>query len=208
MSNLSFPTRHSLIGRLHLIKKPLHLHRTLAKLSKQHGPILFFQFGCLPVLVVSSPSTAEELMFHQKTMFGFTNRARLLAGGNTLVTVTRVFPGPCMVTLKKLEACGHSRALVIQSYMFKSILRYECEVLSLILRLCRRPKGGEFQVVEMKSMCFEFTLNVMAKEWKNCRKKAREVAGARDGKEWVHAVAILDLQEEVSRGELGSWQWV
>ncbi|KAM1013094.1 hypothetical protein TB2_043103 [Malus domestica] len=47
-----------IIGHLHLIKKPLH--RTLAKLSEKYGPVLYIQFGSRPVIVVSSPSAAEE----------------------------------------------------------------------------------------------------------------------------------------------------
>ncbi|XWS21260.1 hypothetical protein CRYUN_Cryun30bG0040400 [Craigia yunnanensis] len=65
-----------IIGHLHLIKKPLY--RTLAKLSKQHGPILFIQFGSRPVLVVSSPSAAEECFTKNDVVFA--NRPRLLAG--------------------------------------------------------------------------------------------------------------------------------
>ncbi|KAL6215430.1 hypothetical protein ACLB2K_014860 [Fragaria x ananassa] len=69
---LSFP----IIGHLYLIKKPLH--RTLAKLANKYGPILFFKFGSRPVVIVSSPSAAEECFTRNDITFA--NRPGLLAG--------------------------------------------------------------------------------------------------------------------------------
>ncbi|KAE8682786.1 isoflavone 2'-hydroxylase-like isoform X2 [Hibiscus syriacus] len=55
------------------------------------------------------------------------------------------------------------------------------EVRSLILKLCRSSKCGEFQVMEMKSMLFEFTLNIMM----------RMIAGKR-----YYGEGVEELEEE------------
>ncbi|KAJ9560028.1 hypothetical protein OSB04_005188 [Centaurea solstitialis] len=65
-----------IIGHLYLLKKPLH--RSLAKLSTKHGPIQLFRFGSRRVLVVASPSLAEECLTTNDITFA--NRPHLLAG--------------------------------------------------------------------------------------------------------------------------------
>ncbi|KAI3767487.1 hypothetical protein L2E82_17634 [Cichorium intybus] len=64
------------IGHLHLLKKPLH--RTFATISAKHGPILLIHFGSRRVLLVSSPSAAEECLTKNDVIFA--NRPRMLAG--------------------------------------------------------------------------------------------------------------------------------
>ncbi|KAK3016883.1 hypothetical protein RJ639_005898 [Escallonia herrerae] len=64
-----------ILGHLHLLQ-PL-LHRTLCKLSARHGPVLL-HFGSRPVLLVSSPSAAEECLTKNDVVFA--NRPRFLAG--------------------------------------------------------------------------------------------------------------------------------
>ncbi|MBA0785896.1 hypothetical protein Gotri_027568 [Gossypium trilobum] len=145
------------IGHLHLIKRPLH--RTLAKLSKQHGPILFVHFGSRPVLVVSSPSAAEECF--TKNDIVFANRPRLLAGKHLGYNYTTLPWAPYGDHWRNLR-----RVAVLELLSSNRVQKYRGirmdEIRSLILRLYRRSsKGGEFQVEEMKSMFFELTLNVM-----------------------------------------------
>ncbi|KAG5542040.1 hypothetical protein RHGRI_021773 [Rhododendron griersonianum] len=65
-----------ILGHLHLLKKPLP--QTLSALSKAHGPILSLRFGSRPVLLVSSPSAAEECLTRNDVVFA--NRPKLLAG--------------------------------------------------------------------------------------------------------------------------------
>ncbi|CAH1420431.1 unnamed protein product [Lactuca virosa] len=70
-----FPTL-PVIGHLHLLKKPLH--RTFATISAKHGPILLLRYGSRRVLLVSSPSAAEECLTKNDVIFA--NRPRMLAG--------------------------------------------------------------------------------------------------------------------------------
>ncbi|KAG8499259.1 hypothetical protein CXB51_005759 [Gossypium anomalum] len=152
---LHFPFLHR---HLHLIKKPLH--RTLAKLSKQHGPILFLRFGSRPVLVVSSPSATEECLSKNDTVFA--NWPRLLAGkhlGYDYTTLVWAPYGDHWRNLRRVASLQLLSSNRVQKYLG---IRMD-EVKSLVVRLFRSTsKGsGEFQVVEMKSMFFELTLNVM-----------------------------------------------
>ncbi|XVF64145.1 hypothetical protein PTKIN_Ptkin09bG0144200 [Pterospermum kingtungense] len=145
-----------IIGHLRLLKKPLH--RTLAKLSKQHGPVLFLRFGSRPVLLVSSPSAAEECFTKNDAVFA--NRPRLLAGkylGYNYTTLVWAPYGDHWRNLRRVASLELLSSNRVQKYLG---IRMD-EVRSLILRLYRSSKGGEFQVVEMKSTFFELTLNVL-----------------------------------------------
>ncbi|KAD4888578.1 hypothetical protein E3N88_20651 [Mikania micrantha] len=70
-----FPTL-PIIGHLHLLKNPFY--RTLAAISAKHGPILLLRFGSRRVLLVTSPTAAEECLAKNDILFA--NRPRLLAG--------------------------------------------------------------------------------------------------------------------------------
>nr|TKR78881.1 cytochrome P450 family protein [Populus alba] len=63
-----------IIGHLYLLKKPLY--RTLSKISDKHGPVILLQQGSRRLLVVSSPSIAEECFTKNDVVFA--NRPRLL----------------------------------------------------------------------------------------------------------------------------------
>ncbi|KAJ0024371.1 hypothetical protein Pint_08690 [Pistacia integerrima] len=77
-----FPTL-PIIGHLYLLKQPLY--RTLSKISARYGPIPLLKFGSRRVLLVSSPSVAEECL--TKNDITFANRPNLLVGKH-LGTIT------------------------------------------------------------------------------------------------------------------------
>ncbi|GAV84666.1 p450 domain-containing protein [Cephalotus follicularis] len=141
-----------IIGHLHLIKKPLH--RSLSKISNRYGPILLLHFGSRPVLLVSSPSAAEECFTKNDTVFA--NRPRLLAGkyiGNNYTTLSWAPYGDNWRNLRRislLELLSTSRLQMLSS------LRAD-EVRSMIHQLFITRN----QTVDMKSTFFELTLNVM-----------------------------------------------
>ncbi|TQD99231.1 hypothetical protein C1H46_015145 [Malus baccata] len=145
-----------IIGHLHLIKKPLH--RTLAKLSEKYGPVLYIQFGSRPVIVVSSPSAAEECF--TKNEVAFANRPGLLAGkhlGYNYTTLGWASYGTHWRNMRRIASIKLLSSHRLQ--MFYGI-RVE-EVRSLLSRLFRGSKPGEFQILDMKSTFFELTLNVL-----------------------------------------------
>ncbi|KAL6296178.1 hypothetical protein ACE6H2_004320 [Prunus campanulata] len=148
----SFP----IIGHLHLIKKPLH--RTLAKLSTKYGPILYIQFGSRPVIVVSSPSAAEECF--TKNDIAFANRPGLLAGkhlGYNYTTLVWASYGSHWRNMRRIASLELLSSHRLQ--MFHGIRADE--VRSLVSRVFRGSNGGEFQSLDMKSTFFELTLNVL-----------------------------------------------
>ncbi|KAK9117352.1 hypothetical protein Sjap_016299 [Stephania japonica] len=54
------PPTLSLIGNLHQVSK--RLHHSFKDLSQKYGPIMLLHFGQVPVVVVSSPAMAEEIL--------------------------------------------------------------------------------------------------------------------------------------------------
>ncbi|PON54233.1 Cytochrome P450, E-class, group I [Parasponia andersonii] len=145
-----------IIGHLHLLKKPLH--RTLAKLSDQYGPVLHIQFGTRHVVLVSSPSVAEECF--TKNDIAFANRPTLLAGkhlGYNYATLTWASNGPHWRNLRRIasmELLSSNRLQMLYGVRLS-------EIRSLIRQLFQSCQGGEFRTVEMKSTFFELTLNVV-----------------------------------------------
>ncbi|KAK1299630.1 Isoflavone 2'-hydroxylase [Acorus calamus] len=151
------PLALPIIGHLHIIKKPLH--RNLASLSKTYGPILSLRFGSRRVLVVSSPSAAEECLTKNDVVFG--NRPRFLAGkhlGYNYTTIAWASCGPLWRNLRRITAVEIFSATRLNSY---SYVREE-EVRSVVRELASSRKGGEgFVKVELKSVLFGLSLNVL-----------------------------------------------
>ncbi|CAL9047431.1 cytochrome P450 71A1-like [Musa acuminata AAA Group] len=55
------PAKLPLIGNLHSLGSKV-LHRSLWELSKKHGPLVHLKLGRVPVVVVSSPELAKEVL--------------------------------------------------------------------------------------------------------------------------------------------------
>ncbi|OIT02518.1 PREDICTED: premnaspirodiene oxygenase-like [Nicotiana attenuata] len=55
------PWRLPLIGSIHHLRGAFP-HRTLRKLARKYGPIMYFQLGEIPAVVISSPNVAKEVL--------------------------------------------------------------------------------------------------------------------------------------------------
>ncbi|KAL0314949.1 UNVERIFIED_CONTAM: cytochrome [Sesamum angustifolium] len=144
------------IGHLYLLKKPLH--RTLAKISAKHGPILLLHFGSRPVLLVSSPSAAEECLTTND--IAFANRPRLLAGkhlGHNYTSLVWASYGAHWRNLRRIASMEILSNHRIQTF---ADVR-ENEVHLLVKRLVRGRSEDGHNIVDMKSAFFETMLNVM-----------------------------------------------
>ncbi|QHO02747.1 Cytochrome P450 [Arachis hypogaea] len=58
--NKNSPPKLSMLENLHQVG--LFPHRSLKSLAEKHGPLMLLHFDNVPVLVVSSADTAEEVM--------------------------------------------------------------------------------------------------------------------------------------------------
>lgn len=146
-----FPTL-PFIGHLYLFKIPLH--QTLSRISARYGPVLLLQFGSRRVLLVSSPSAAEECL--SKHDLTFANRPHLLVGkhlGNDCTSIVWASYGEHHKNLRRiasLEILSSNRLQIL------SWVRTD-EVRTLVRRLFENPN----QTVDVKSAFSEMTLNVM-----------------------------------------------
>ncbi|XP_049355254.1 cytochrome P450 81Q32-like [Solanum verrucosum] len=149
-----------IIGHLYLLKKK-PLHKTLANISEKHGPLLYLRFGSRPVLVVSSPSLAEECLTKNDVVFA--NRVRLLAGkhlGYNYTSLVWASYGQHWRNLRRIAT--HEILSTQRVQMFADIRRNE--VRALLQRLLRwKTSGGDANtnMVDMKAAFFEMTLNIL-----------------------------------------------
>ncbi|XP_058081005.1 cytochrome P450 81Q32-like [Magnolia sinica] len=144
-----------ILGHLHLLKKPLH--RSLTTLSNRYGPILSLRFGSRTVLLISSPSSAEDCL--SKNDIIFANRPRLLAGkhfGYHHSSIAWASYGPHWRNLRRIATIEILSSNRIQMF---SAVRIQ-EVRSLVKDLFRDSELGK-SVVELKSRFSELTFNVM-----------------------------------------------
>ncbi|KAK4481537.1 hypothetical protein RD792_012438 [Penstemon davidsonii] len=142
------------IGHLYLLKKPLH--RTLAKISSTYGPLLLLQFGSRRILVVSSPSAAEECF--TKYDFVFANRPHLLAGKHIGYNYTNLTFSSYGDHWRNLRRISSVEILSTHRLQMMQWIRVD-EVKSMIRRLNRVSEEGRF--IDMKSVFFDLTMNVM-----------------------------------------------
>ncbi|KAK7857861.1 cytochrome p450 81e8 [Quercus suber] len=121
---------------------------------KQIRPIVFLNFGSRPVLLISSPSLAEECLTKRDVVFA--NRPRLLAGkhlGYNYTSLTWAPYGDHWRNLRKIASLE-----ILSSHRVQTLSHIRShEVHSLIRRLLSQKD----QPVDMKALFFELTLNVM-----------------------------------------------
>ncbi|XP_057973033.1 cytochrome P450 81Q32-like [Malania oleifera] len=146
------------IGHLYLFNKPLH--RALSQISARHGPLVLLRFGSRRVLLVSSPSAAQECFTKNDVVFA--NRPRFLAGkhlGYNFSTLSWSSYGDHWRTLRRISSLEILSAHRLQTL---SGIRSD-EVRSLIRRLFREgyTHSAANRSVDMKSAFFELMLNVL-----------------------------------------------
>ncbi|KAK9053944.1 hypothetical protein SSX86_025019 [Deinandra increscens subsp. villosa] len=143
-----------LIGHLYLLKQPLY--RTLAKISAKHGPIVQLQLGFRRVLVVSSPSAAEEC-FTKKNDVVFANRPKLLFGKIIGANYTSIVSSPYGDNWRNLRRISSMEILSVHRLNeFHDVRVEENRLLIRNLRSSSSP-------VNAKVMLYELTLNVMTR---------------------------------------------
>ncbi|KAI3995239.1 hypothetical protein MKX01_032041 [Papaver californicum] len=147
------PPSNPILGHLHLLKLPLY--RTLATISTKYGPVMYLRFGTKPVVVVSSPSMAEECFSKNDVIFA--NRPRLLIGKHLGYEYTQLIwapYGPHWRNLRRISALE-----IFSSNRLKMLYSIRAdEVRSMILRF---SSANFDQIVNMNSVFTELTVNIM-----------------------------------------------
>ncbi|ONI33501.1 hypothetical protein PRUPE_1G428700 [Prunus persica] len=149
------PPSLPMIGHLHLVKQPIH--RTLQALAEKFGKVLLLRWGSRRVLLVSSPSVAEELFTKHDIIFA--SRPRLLVGKHfayDFTTVTLAPYGDLWRNLRRvmtLEVFSSARLA-----QFSSIRQGEVR---LLLNQTVKSCAKSMTKVELKSKFTELSFNVM-----------------------------------------------
>ncbi|KAJ6675896.1 CYTOCHROME P450 82C3-RELATED [Salix viminalis] len=117
-----------IIGHLYLlIKKPIY--RTLSKISSKHGPVILLQQGSRRLLVVSSPSVAEECLTKNDVVFA--NRPRLLIAKHLAYNSTSLVWAPYGDHWRNLRKIASIEVLSAYRLQMLSAIRLE-EVKAMI----------------------------------------------------------------------------
>ncbi|CAI0465012.1 unnamed protein product [Linum tenue] len=148
------------IGHLHLLKEPIH--RTLQTLSQQYGPIYLLSLGVKNVVVVSSPSLAEECF--NKNDIVLANRPMSISGkiiNYNYTTVAAAPYGPHWRNLRRFTAVE----LLSTARLNSSVGIRQDEVRLLISSLFDKVSGAGggsgFGEVEMRSRLNGLSLNIV-----------------------------------------------
>ncbi|KAJ0980238.1 hypothetical protein J5N97_008493 [Dioscorea zingiberensis] len=148
----SKPLAIPILGHLHLLRNPVH--RSLAGIAAKHGHVLRLRFGSRPVLIVSSPSAAEECFTKNDIIFA--NRPRILPakhfGYDSTSLVFRPF-SPLWRAHRRFTSL-HAMSPSRLSHGLSSELRL------LIRGLYSGDREG-FQKTEIRSWLFELTMNLV-----------------------------------------------
>ncbi|KAI3773728.1 hypothetical protein L1987_48258 [Smallanthus sonchifolius] len=144
-----------IIGHLYLLNKPLH--KSLANLSAKNGPIQLLQFGSRPVLVVSSPLSAEECL--TKNDIVFANRPRLLAGKYLGYNYTSLVFAPYGDHWRNLR---HVSSLeILSSHRIREFEPIRADEVRLMMHKLYLSSSEKPTVVQVKPMLVDLTLNVV-----------------------------------------------
>ncbi|CAI9115908.1 OLC1v1016921C1 [Oldenlandia corymbosa var. corymbosa] len=144
------------IGHLYLIKKPIY--KSLSNLSKQYGPVISLHLGCVPVVVVSSPSAVEDFLVKNDIIFA--NRPKTLNGKYFGYNYTSLAWSSYGEHWRNLRRISSLEVLSSNRIQLLSYIRVD-EVRSLIRKLFKAASTQSS--ADMKSSCFDLTFNVLTR---------------------------------------------
>ncbi|KAF3319953.1 cytochrome P450 81E8-like protein [Carex littledalei] len=153
------------IGHLYLFKKPLH--HALARISQRYGPITFLHFGSWPILVISSPSLAEECLTTHD--LAFANRPllisdRLISGDGEVVEIGRANYGPYWRSVRKIatgELLSPQKIHASTDVRAREIDSMARQLFKSWKTCCFGSNGLNGVKLELKTCIFQLSLNVM-----------------------------------------------
>ncbi|KAK4478603.1 hypothetical protein RD792_014091 [Penstemon davidsonii] len=166
------------IGHIYLLKKPFH--RSLFEVSKRYGPALFLRLGSRPVLLISSPSLAEECLTNKNDII-FANRPDLLNGRYFGYNYTSLSWSSYGEHWRNLRRISSIELLSSHRIQMLSHIRAD-EILSLVQKLFHVTNKEPNQVVEVKSALFEYMFNVLTRMITGKRYYGKNVENSKEAK--------------------------
>ncbi|KAK2979574.1 hypothetical protein RJ640_020066 [Escallonia rubra] len=151
------PLALTIIGHFHLLKSAPQ--RTLTSIANQYGPIVFLRFGSRPVLLVSSPSVAEQCFTRHDVVFA--NRPKFLASKHLGYNYTLVGISPYGDHWRNIRRVTAIQTFSATSLQLSSATRTE-ETRFAVRELFRASDGGKRRV-NLKSAFVDFLFNVMTR---------------------------------------------
>ncbi|PSS30718.1 Cytochrome P450 81E8 like [Actinidia chinensis var. chinensis] len=177
------PPALPVIGHLHLIKQPLH--RTLQTFSQNLGSVFSLRFGSLLVVVVSSPSAAEECFTKNDVVLA--NRPRLTIGkyfGYNYSTVSAAPYGDHWRNLRRLMALE-----IFSTNRLNHFLSIRQDEIKRLLHRLHQKSSNDFARVELKSKFSELTFNIVMRMIAGKRYYGDDLVECEEAKEFREVVS-------------------
>ncbi|XP_057794404.1 cytochrome P450 81Q32-like [Salvia miltiorrhiza] len=191
--------RFPFLGHLHLLQKPLH--RSLAVISRRHGPVVLLHLGSRRVLLVSSPSAAEDCLSKNDAVFA--NRPRLLVGkhlGYNHTSLVWSSYGDHWRNLRKVSSVE-----VLSAHRLQTLQGIRVDEVRAMVRALSRA-SGERKLVDMKAMFFEMTMNVVMRMIGGKAYYGGNVEKAEEGRRFREIVAeTMRLMAASNMGDYLPW---
>ncbi|XP_011095193.1 cytochrome P450 81E8-like [Sesamum indicum] len=166
------------IGHIYLLKQPFH--RSLSEVSRRYGPALLLRLGSRSVLLISSPSLAEECLTKKNDLI-FANRPNLLNGRYFGCNYTSIAWSPYGEHWKNLRRISAVELLSSQRIQMLSNIRAD-ETLTLVQKLLHVTREDPDKVLEVKSALFEFMFNVLTRMIMGKRYYGKKVEKSKEAK--------------------------
>ncbi|KAJ0026125.1 hypothetical protein Pint_08701 [Pistacia integerrima] len=199
------PTSLPIMGHLHLVKEPIH--RALQLLSNKYGPIVNLSFGNRRVLLISSPSAAEECFFKNDILFA--NRPRLIVASTYNMT-TRQWALPLMVLFGAIYAVRLAALDIFSTNRLNMFLGIRNDEVKFLLKNLYHRSCQSFTKVEMKSKLSELSFNIIMRMVSGKRYFGEEVDDPEESKRVLEIVReIFDVNGASNPGDfLPFLRWV
>ncbi|KAK9073406.1 hypothetical protein SSX86_007730 [Deinandra increscens subsp. villosa] len=176
------PPSLPIIGHLHLINGPIH--QVLQHLASKYGPIMSLRFGSRRVLVITSPSAAEECFTTNDIILA--NRPLLLSGKYLNYNQTAVGSAPYGQLWRDLR-----RIMTLELFSTARLKLYmgirQEEVRSLVKDLFKDCLK-DFSRVEMRSRIKGLTFNTIMNIIADKRFYGTEVEDFKEGSEFKDVI--------------------
>uniref|UniRef100_A0A0D6QS94 Cytochrome P450 n=1 Tax=Araucaria cunninghamii TaxID=56994 RepID=A0A0D6QS94_ARACU len=185
------PPSWPIIGHLHLLNKPLPLHRTLFSLSQRYGPIMYLQLGCRPLLVISSSHLGKECFTTNDRIFA--TRPNVCAGkymayDNKILGLAPY--GPYWRDMRKLCTLQ-----LFSAHRLEVLKHVRLEEVSAFIHSLFESCQPESRTVNMKSRLAELTFNIIVRmvAGKRCLEASysENSKEAQQLKEMIHQTFLL-----------------